>query len=725
MEKHYEKPAWLKGSAWQVLEAKGNYSVFLKGVELSGFKPMMEGKSILTIMAPNDSVFNAYLSSHNYAEISDISVQDLKKLIGFHLLYYSYNKERMVNFRPEGDQVTDEEKMANAGLYFKFRSRSANSLSYEINPATGDEVSVYHLERFLPVFSYKFFETKGINAKANYEYFYPNSIWTGSDGFNVSNASVTAYEVIADNGYIYEIDQVLEPLETIYTELKESGRYTEFFNLYDAYSTYEYDATLSADFGKSLGVDSLFLHKHGNDLPPIALEWPVSSYQSVRVLSGVAYSVFAPSNQALGDFFNRFWLPGGYASLADVDRLVMKHLLLQFVYGGSIVFPEEISTGKIKNFYGTLFNFDPQTVSDKAICVNGSFYGLDVINTPPLFASVAGPAFKNKNARGFLYMLDGSSLLKTYASANSSFTLLVPDTIQMNASDIFLNKVGGEIFLQKQTEDGWATVSVSEMQSIVNLHTAIGIGSLHTSGTQICPSQYPFNYWYVKNGKITSSAAFNNYLQPDYAGNPFVAFTEITDNGTPWANGYTYAYASTDGMFAAEASDGLAHALAVCNDMRYEYNAFVQLMKKAGMISGTTVPFLTGSRFIAFIPKNDVIIAALQNGSVPGVTGNGVFDSEGELSGVTINTEILQQYLKSYFIRSTENVFITYPYPGSKVKSGNYMTAGGNKLIYTDSGTSLGIKLENGSVLIPVNSGYDFFPFAFNDGCFHFLDAML
>ena len=42
MDEHYEKPGWLKGSAWDVLanEYEGKYSIFLEAAELAGFRPV-------------------------------------------------------------------------------------------------------------------------------------------------------------------------------------------------------------------------------------------------------------------------------------------------------------------------------------------------------------------------------------------------------------------------------------------------------------------------------------------------------------------------------------------------------------------------------------------------------------------------------------------------------------------------------------------------------------
>lgn len=81
-------------------------------------------------------------------------------MIGFHLLYYSYNKNKLVNFRPEGDLITDEEMNKNAGLYYKFRTRSSNVPTMEVEASTGKRRMVYHLDRFIPVFSYRFWDTK-------------------------------------------------------------------------------------------------------------------------------------------------------------------------------------------------------------------------------------------------------------------------------------------------------------------------------------------------------------------------------------------------------------------------------------------------------------------------------------------------------------------------------------------------------------------------------------
>ena len=134
--------------------------------------------------------------------------------------------------------------------------------------------------------------------------------------------------------------------------LKKKSDYSDFLDFYSQYSTYTYDKDLSADYGNAVGVDSLFLHEHAsNGLPNIALEWP-TSFRLYPELASISYSIFAPSNQALNTFFNKSLESWRIFFFDRFGPLITKILLYQSVYGGSIVFPDEISG--ITNSLGSL-----------------------------------------------------------------------------------------------------------------------------------------------------------------------------------------------------------------------------------------------------------------------------------------------------------------------------------------------------------------------------------
>lgn len=724
MDEHYEIPDWVADNAWEVLSSgeHGNYSIFLQGIEIAGYKQMLEGKSILTIMAPDDTAFQAYLNNKGYANINDMPTNEVKKLIGYHVLYYSYNKENLVNYRPTGSTESEEEKNVNAGIYYKHRTKSSDTPAFETTP-DGASVMVYHLERFLPVFSYRYFQTKKINAKSNYEAFYPNSTWTGDNGFNVSNASVKEYGVIANNGYIHTIDRVLEPLETIYTELKTRNDFSIFFNLYDSFGSYVADKDLTKSYAAAYGVDTLYQYQH-DGLPNIACEWPVNSYLAFTSLTSRAYSIFAPSNTAINTFFDEFWKVGGYASLDEVDKLAQNSFLRQFIYGGSLVFPEEIGKNELESVEGSLIKIEPTSLTSKIMCINGALYGMNQIQKPSTFNSVVGPVFQYKDARSFLYALRSSNLLSSYISEDAKYILLIPTATQFEASGIRTSYSTQK--LEASTEEGWTELGSTSTQNILQIHSA-NIASnqpseLPENGRKVISTIASWNYWFVKDGTITCSALFNQQLNPEFAGNVFAPYSKVGKG----SNGSAYKFESEQ-LFSSE-TGRLSTSIAICADKNYVYYNFAQLLRKANIITEEFLLNVLGKgRFVAFIPTNDAIQQALLNGRIPGAT-NASFDASGTLTG-EFNAPLLKNYLNSYFITASQNTLSEYPFIGSVFKSGKYWserqaTAGETtppQLTYTDNGSSLSIQLD-GFKACHVVPTFDYFPFAFSDGCFHLID---
>lgn len=743
-DSHY-KSHKASGNAYETMQAEGNYSIFLRGIDLSGYKPIVDGKSILTVMAPDDDAFTSFLQKKGVSSIDELNSQDpdyLKKLITFHLMYYSYDWQKLVNFRPsEGDASSDAQKQVNAGYYYKHRTYSSDPIEQKRvkltpNATTDTLLNIYHYERYLPVFSTQLFQTKGIDPSYNYTYFFPNSTWGGyepegeSSNISIANAQVAdnGYE-ITQNGYLYHVTQVVEPLNTIYDELKSRDKYSDFLSLYDQYSNY---TLADEETNTSLGYQA-YIHTH-DILPNIAVEWPTTNYQQANVLERDGYNLFVPSNTAIDNFFRSYWTAeGGYTSLADLDPLILRYFILQsFSDGDMIYFPEEITKGLALTSYGTPVNVDPDQVTDRVMCENGTIYGMDHMDAPAIFSSVVGPAFKDKSYVDYLYALDGSGVMLSLASQKSQFVTLIPSNSQFENSDpqmrLYTTTSGKELQQYSSDAGDFTAMGKSTMLDIVNMHSAPNISSLPESGTKVVETNVAYNYWFVHDGKITSNSMFNDQLNPNYTGTPFVAFHKITNDGNDWLNGSSYSYDSPQ-LYKAVSGDGLAHMLAVGNDKNYKYYLFAQLMKKAGLIDGTAIDEsilpTEDTRFICFIPTNDAIKENIKK--IPGCSSLSVTTSgtiSGNVSGN--NKSKLAAYLRNYFITSTMNSFTTYPYVGSTCK-GEFFTTGSYKMNISDDGTKLSVKFVGADQdnTVDVNSEYFYLPFAFTDGCFHLIDGIL
>ncbi len=799
MDEYFKEPDYIAGSVYEKLAADGNHTQFLKGAEMAGYVPVLNGKAILTVMAPDDEAMKTYLqANYQTQDISTVPLTDVKKLIGFHMLYYSYDKDKLINFRPsEGDGATDAQKLIKAGLYHKFRTRSQDAVEKAINlvvttdeegvaDSTYEDIFVYHPDRFIPIFSYQMFRSKGIDAKKNYTYFFPETGWTADASFQVANANVIdvdSKENIAKNGYIYKVDRVLQPLETIYTELKKSGKFEKFLSFYDQYKTYEKSTELTNNFASTDEQRAVGLYTVSfGDLPRIASEWPVDDYKQFSANSHRSYSIFAPTDEAMQNFFNDYWALGGYKSIDDVPTSQMTTLLLHSIFqekseskDQTMVFPDEIESGKIVDADNNTikFNTDEVPQADRIICSNGVLYGCSVLTPPSQFNSVTGPAYQYKKYSTFGTMLsataaNGSGLDKTFSAEGISYIMLYPDNEQLANSEQQITVAKGTpatIMSQPPGMEEPAAMSSAIVTSYVNAHAVMatdGNTLLPTTGSK--PAVYatmqtsPMKvYWYVKDGKITNSIQYIKTLR--YQANLWTEddiwtkFEPLAYRGdiNGWTNGHAYTYDSL--LFRGNYEDGEAFYSLIGNQNRdntTEFYGWYSLLQAGGFLSAGRVSFMTES-CLQFIPTTQALARAITEKTIPGVEageGSAATDADFFTKIKVTDKNALQYYLVRYFVPLSTAVITNYPYVGWGETTDNLEFGGLETLqvmddsadvpvvgksyvlnVY-DDGSALSIQTtdlqtQEKSKQVRLSSSYDFLPLIFSDGAVYFLDEAL
>lgn len=752
LDEYYEVPDWIGGSAYQELQNQGNYSIFLKGADIGGFQPILDGKAILTVMAPDDNAMRQYLKDNYGTEsIEDVPADEVKKLIGFHILYYAFDKEKLINFRPqEGDGATDAQKNTNAGLFYKFRTRSQDPLSYK-NEATKD-TAIYHFERLMPVFSYRMFQTKGIDAKSNYEYFFPSTSWQGDGGFNVSNAVVTEYADIANNGYIYKVDRVLRPVETIYKEMKNAGNYTKFLSEYDKYGKYEADNELTINYGNGT---TIYQHSYSSPLPNIDCEWPTTNYQNIADMAMTAYSVFAPTDKAWNDFFNDYWGYGGYESLDDVDSVAIVDILHNSICTQSIVFPEEINKGTVLNTSNEVISFNTDEVGERVVCTNGVLYGCDVLTPPAKYISVTGPAYQYKKYGNFAIMVNNSGMANVLASNAVKYIMFHADNDQIETYGN-IRRDGDQLI------DITTLAAARNTTDYVYAHVVTpvdGNTNIPETGIKVyrCLSPDRKLYWYVKDNKITNSVEFTKMLE--YGANP------VTDKSTIWANFSKLAYRgdvdgwtngnaySYDRNFFQGSYDNITDKNAIAlmwqqhTDATTDFFGFINLLDKAKLIENQALSAtnLTADECLMFVPMTQPLETAIKANRVPGIDGSqATVGAPDFFDNCTItDLEALQYYLRVYFIPMTTAVITNYPYVGwgenteadggiitcrtdTKNNADGSVEISETKVNIYDNGSGLSVGVVDKTTGITgnrvnVSDKYYNLPLIFQDGAVHFL----
>ena len=768
MAEYYERPTWIKGNCYEVLDRTGNYTIFLKGIDLAGFHDMVDGKSILTVMAPNDDAFKIYLKEQGLNSIEEMDSVSLDKLIGFHLMYYAYSADKLINFRPEeGDDVTDDEKKINAGLYYKHRTKSKDANTTEYDYRRDLEVTIFHQERFLPVFSYMYFDTKQLDAAENYHYFFPDVEWDPyNNGYNVAGAAVTEGNQITSNGYIHAIDHVLKPLNTIYTELKNDSSFSQFLTLYKKKESFAYDPDLTQEYGNGT---RLYQHLFNSPMPNIASEWAETDYSKLTRNSSVGYTIFAPTNDALNRFFENYWAKGGYPSLSAVSNASIEKLLYNCVYqgekegntyDGQLAWPQDIRSGKIVNSYNAVIDVDLDAVPQKyrLLCNNGLLYGCEQLAVPAMFASITGPAYQYKEYSYYLEMLSSiGDLQYSLWSDETRMLSLMPSNAQLEAVGITYNDRNG--YLQRENRAlGNNILNSTAYAHLVDLSACTGSDTeLDATGSKAqvfraFSPDYMF-YWYVVGGKITNSYRFNERIYPEQKSDDevFSSFQELPsykEDGN-WSNGKSYAY---DGqMFVGLPSETNYKSFASLmqgnrNDESLPYHAFVNLLLTAGMYQNASFNFTESSEtYLMLIPDNDAVKTAIVSGKIPGLG----FDADAYAGGAdlfdccTVSDEqrdTIQMYLKDYFVPMSSAGVSNYPYIGWNENTAKGMETLNTieiydpatsrvsyqsvKVVLSDLGDKLSVRLLDSDQEIEICGDYHYLPFIFEDGCVHFINGM-
>lgn len=723
MDKYYEVPDWLKGNAFEVMQDKGTFSNFMKAVERSSYADLVKGKGIVTVMAPTDEAFAAYLTKHNYNSVDDIPEVELNKLVGYHLVYYSYSKNDFLFYNPKG--VDSEQEYP--GNYFKFRTKSRDAISTAVDRANSNAVrKIMHKERFIPIISgYSF----SFSDQGDYETMFPGSVYTGgANSFNVANASVIGDELVTDNGYLYTIDQVIEPLETIYAEMnKENSDYTLFADMYDRFVNYQYDEDATRDYGNG---DSLFVHSHYM-LPPIACEWTnystlnIPDYAQMNYLSSISFAIFAPDNEAINQFFQKYWA-ASYNSLDEVNYVPLYQFMTTHTarYGGGM-----ISVRTLKNHISYNDSWDDSKLTepnDVKVCSNGVLGGMkgNVI-TPEIFETPISPAVCDKNYNMFALLCQRGALFDIFdSSLDKDFDVFFPTddmllSTEYNGDYIQYLKGNPYIINDEQVQvanssDGtMSNATTSQSKSIAGAHIADDVMA-QKSETEVIYSTYnDYEYLYRKGNKIYSSATWNSEKFGNEVSVPEIELIKSYDMGNAFA---LKGDNSTTSLIADQSNfkDRVKQIKGAT-----DYSGFGIYLGMASVDdSEPAFNFLQGNRFIVFVSTQAAVLADL-------TSQNPKFSQRAP-------QEERDMFVKSLFVDMSASGMIDYPFATTGKDTEKVLTTFGSKTVDGKkvSTTITLINKADGSMKLRDSKGNEvniisFFPYIYADGAAYVIDGVL
>jgi uncharacterized surface protein with fasciclin (FAS1) repeats len=620
---YYGAPSNLAAPIYQILQSKGNFKSLLTCIDKAGYKDILSTSGYWTFFAPNDSAFKVFLSSRSITDVSQLDSTTAKQIVTYSLVYNAFAKARLGDFQDATGWVANSAFKRRTAYYTGFYTDSTPSKGYYNNvnaPVVAFASNMngnYRIgdnnNKYIPYLVSNYTTARSLTA-TDYNYFYPSSTYTG---FNVADASVVNADIIAQNGYVHEIDKVVLPMQSIDQYLGSNPQYSEFKKLYDKYMvSYVLSSDATTRYQTLNGGNKSVYIKIFN----AALAYSPNNENYLKLVDndGQAdgYTMVVPTNDVLLSYINSVLLEK-YSSLDAMPSSIIIDFLNSHMWQTS-VWPSKFAAAN--DFLAEPPTMNISKVVDKKILSNGFLYGTSEVQQANVFRSVYGKAY-----------LDPKYQLMTRAlDQNFKYTVILPgfryalimmsdSAIRAKGYDFNVNYNQWQYTAPGSTSTTISATINTNFQRILASHivpvTTSEMNDLSGSGVI-----ETLNGDYIKwnAGTLSSAGTVNNNYVVNTSG------TKTAFNGRVYyADNLLIADTLTLGVRIGK----LGSATSSSFNYFYQYllnsplyTTVTTTSAAIGSISGVN----TGVYLTLFIPTNTAISQAVKDGMLPGNVTTGV-----------------------------------------------------------------------------------------------------
>ncbi len=448
----YERPDWLSGKLFTQIQEVEELSIFAKCIEITEYDKIIDVSGSFTIFAPTNQAINEWLQKNpKYSSIESIPVPELTRLVQNHIVQNPWTKYQLrtldvfgwidtldiTNNKPRGYKRETLLKEPDRKFGWTYQYGVGTRITDTLNTNLHRRV-ITDSRKYVPLFFKEYFDIYELQS-SDYE-FYFNRLFNGGNIY-YGNALILGDEIFAENGFIYRIDQVVEPFRNAYEMLEEKEgqhSYSQFLDLINQFPrfTFNQSKTFSQEgAAQGLQVDSLFdmnfpeltFNINGERTQPPSGTYGLPQNVTIRYHHGV----LAPTNDAFNKLVDDYIkIPNGWGTLQGAPQHIRRiiantHLSVNPVYASDME----------KGFYNgenDIVRMEPERVVYKEYGSNSTFVGLSDAIVPRAFSSVTGPVYLRQGFAKIMYAIEASDLLPLLKRENRNYMLYVES--DMNTS---------------------------------------------------------------------------------------------------------------------------------------------------------------------------------------------------------------------------------------------------------------------------------------------------
>lgn len=674
-EEQYERPAWLEPPIYQQLQEKGNFTHYLACVDKAGYTQTFRGAGYYTVFAPTDEAFAAFLLEHGLDSVGSMTDEMAKNIITYSLAVSPASFDQIDDYQNASTTATEASK---TDVAFKRTTYNYKWVYTDHDLSTGEDKAVIDMnavesevpvpggfeendynQKNIPFFTANFMAKSGLSSY-DYNYFYPNTELTE---FNVANAKVLEKDLWAENGIIHVVDKVILPLDNLEEVLAKTTECSEFKDILDRYLVTYTKASdnFQLKFEQSSGKSDAVYVK---DYPYCSFALNCENY--LKFGGGTqmdaqtdGWTLFAPSNQALNDFYKNKFFRYGYNSLDEMPSFVILELVNAHLFR-TTVWPSKFAT--TGNPYGEEARFDASSdVFKKEIGSNGIFYAVNKVQNTDAFNTVLGDVILNPNYSLMYQALTNlEPLVSTLKNTVSNYILFLITNDEMTAAGFKYNSASlAWEFTNDVNRPDLGTHVTTALARFINMHIVLTTSEMRANGIDIMEGSgllktYGDEYIKYKSGEVYGSG--------NAAGKRPKVSLKI-DSGSK--NGQSYALDKALLFSNGNIGEVLSVASLTANYRSTTLLRYLEKIAGASYVNdeGTTtyvsncvynnttkaIKDLANTDVITvFLPNDPAIVSAIADGKLKSLAN---FAPDGDLNVLADDNVALEKFIKYHIVK--------------------------------------------------------------------------
>lgn len=464
VEEKYARPDWLAGKLYTQILEQPELSTFAELVKISGYDTIIDVSGSYTVFAPSNEAFNLYFQNSQYKSVSQMPKSEVMKLVKFHLVQNPWTKKQLQqldiygwidtldlrNNLPRGykRETLLLEKNPKFGIvystYLKQNSKLKRTNLIDTTATSWNRKVFADSRKFSPIFFKDYFDIYDLTP-SDYEFYYGRPFTVGDIYY--SNGKIVSNEIFAENGFVYTIDRVAQPLrngQEILSDKSQANQYTSYLNLVNQFAEMEYneqETNRQPGADQGLKVDSLFTLRypqlvfdiHSERTKPPRGVFGLPSNVTIRYHHGI----IAPTNEAMNQLVNQYIAgPNNWGSLQASPENI-KRIIANSGLSINPIYQTDVRKG-FQNGENDIIEVDESSIVQKEYGSNCTFIGVNKPIVPRAFSSVTGPVYTRKGFSKSMFAIEASGLLSALKRKGANYSFYVESDANSSLDSSFI-----------------------------------------------------------------------------------------------------------------------------------------------------------------------------------------------------------------------------------------------------------------------------------------------